>query len=95
MLETFVRSAWLFCCLTIVAGCTDSGVGSGTRPETADFLPTAADTLESSPEQPQLLLRCEAGRLGAYMVVATPADLESGRAEERAVPVKLDSVLSC
>jgi hypothetical protein len=64
----------------ILMACTD-----------ADIRPASA--LERA--EPQLLLRCEGGRLGAYMVVATPADLESGAADARAVPVKLDSVVAC
>jgi hypothetical protein len=74
-----VPRLWLFCPIILMA-CTDAPIRSGTTSERSE---------------PQLLIRCEGGRLGAYMVVATPAELESGEADLRAVPVKLDSVLSC
>jgi hypothetical protein len=90
-----VRLPWLFCYLTMSVGCTDQGLRSASAPERADFLPTTAESLEALQEEPQLLLRCEGGRVGAYLVVATPDDFESGEADDRAVPVKLDSVLAC
>ena len=90
-----MRSPWLFWYLAILVGCSDQGVRSGSRTEQADFLPRVAGSLEASEEEPQVLLRCEGGRLGAYLVVATPADLDSGKAQARAVPVKLDSVQAC
>jgi hypothetical protein len=46
-------------------------------------------------EQPRLVLRCEAGRLGAYLIVGTPAEVESGRMDNHAVVVRLDSAPSC
>ena len=85
---------WL---LSLLAGtaCTDGAVRSGAA-EQADFLPTISDTSEAlSTEQPRLILRCEEGRVGAYLTVGTAAEVESGRADGRAVPVRLDSPPSC
>ena len=87
---------WL---LSLLAGtaCTDGAVGSGAAAEPADFLPTISDTTFEalSTEQPRLILRCEGGRVGAYLTVGTAAEVESGRADGRAVPVQLDSAPSC
>jgi hypothetical protein len=51
------------------------------------------DTLGA--EQPRLVLRCEEGRLGAYLIVGTPAEAESGQMDDHAVVVRLDSAPSC
>jgi hypothetical protein len=90
------------CLLSLVAcmactACTDGPVRSGTVAEPADFLPTISDTTSEalSTEQPRLVLRCEEGRVGAYLIVGTVAEVESGRLDDRAVPVRLDSVPSC
>jgi hypothetical protein len=97
------------CLLLLLAGtaCTDGAIRSGTVAEQADFLPTISDTpseaLSSGSddhtlgnrEQPRLVLRCEAGRVGAYLIVGTAAEVESGRVDDRAVPVRLDSAPSC
>jgi hypothetical protein len=71
----------------------DRAERSGALPEAADFLPTVVES--TTLEQTQLVLRCEDGRIGAYLVVGTPAEVESGEADARSVPVKLDSVPSC
>jgi hypothetical protein len=96
------------CLLLLLAGtaCTDGAVRSGTVAEQADFLPTISDTPEAlssgsdddtlgNREQPRLVLRCEEGRVGAYLIVGTAAEVESGRVDGRAVPVRLDSAPSC
>jgi hypothetical protein len=93
--------------LSLLAGtaCTDGAVRSGAA-EQADFLPTISDTSEAfstgseddtlgNGEQPRLILRCEEGRVGAYLTVGTAAEVESGGADGRAVPVRLDSAPSC
>jgi hypothetical protein len=104
--EEPVSRIWL---LALLAGtaCTDGPVRSGTAAEQADFLPTISDTAseplstgseDDSPgnrEQPRLILRCEEGRVGAYLLVGTPAEVESGRVDDRAVPVQLDSASTC
>jgi hypothetical protein len=101
-----VSRIWL---LSLVAGtaCTDGAVRSGAVAEQADFLPTISDTTSEetlsggedhtlgTSEQPRLILRCEEGRVGAYLIVGTLAEVESGRLNDRAVPVRLDSVPSC
>jgi hypothetical protein len=46
-------------------------------------------------EEPQLVLRCEEGRLGAYLVVGTPEEVESGQVDDHAVVILLDSAPSC
>ena len=87
------------CLLSLLActACTDGPVRSGTVAEPADFLPTISDTTSEalSTEQPRLVLRCEEGRVGAYIIVGTVAEVESGRVDDRAVPVRLDSAPSC
>jgi hypothetical protein len=81
--------------LAVCAGCSDGTVRSGSLPESADFLPMAADSAEpaSSPavaldtlggEHPRLILRCEEGRVGAYLLL-----------DARAVAVRLDSAPAC
>jgi hypothetical protein len=97
---------WLLLLVACVA-CTDGPVRSGTVAEPADFLPTISDTSSESltsrsegdtlrnREQPRLVLRCEEGRVGAYIIVGTVAEVESGRLDDRAVPVQLDSTPRC
>ena len=98
--------AWLVSFLLICVACSDRGVRSGSLSQEADFLPMAADSAELvssfvinedtlGGDQPRLMLRCEAGRLGAYLLVGTPAEVESGRVDDRAVAVLLDSTPSC
>jgi hypothetical protein len=81
--------------LTVCVGCSDAGVRSGSLPESADFLPMAADSAEPASslavdldtltgEQPRLILRCEEGRVGAYLVL-----------DAHAVAVSLDSAPAC
>jgi hypothetical protein len=108
-MESLVRCLWFLPLPLVCLACSDGGVRSGTLPETADFLPMAADTAAPlSPaiidgdtlgaaggEQPRLVLRCEEGRLGAYLMVGTPAEAESGQLNDRAVPVWFDSAPSC
>jgi hypothetical protein len=63
-------------------------------PETADFLPMVADSAETE-EQPRLVLRCEQGRLGAYVVLGVPGETQSEQIDENAVVVQLDSAPPC
>ena len=89
------------------AACTDGPVRSGTVAEQADFLPTISDTASEAlltgseddtlgnREQPRLILRCEGGRVGAYLIVGTSAEVESGPLDDRAIPVRLDSATPC
>lgn len=104
-----MRCPWLVPSLLVCMACSGEGVRSGSFPEPADFLPMATDTAvpaysvviegdtlgTADAEQPRLIFRCEEGRVDAYLIVDTSAAVESGRLDERAVPVSLDSTLSC
>ena len=97
---------WL---LSLLAGtaCTDGAVRSGAAAEPADFLPTISDTTSEAlstgsgddtlgnREQPRLILRCEEGQVGAYLIVGTTAEADSGPVDDGAVPVQLDSAPAC
>lgn len=87
--------AWLVSFLLVCGSCSEPGVRSGSMPEAADFLPMTADSAEPGDERPRLVLRCEEGRIGAYLVVGTLAEVESGRIDNRAVVVRIDSAPSC
>jgi hypothetical protein len=87
-----VRNLWFGWGLLLCAACTNKGVGSGSLQ--ADFLPAVGDSVAPE-EQPQLVFRCENGRLGAYLVVGTPAEVDSDKLDPRAVAVKLDSAPTC
>lgn len=86
-----MRRFWGLIPLLAALGCSDGSVRSGAVPEPADFLPMIGDTTE----QPRVVLRCEDGRLGAYLVVHSPADEAAGPADSDAVPVRLDSAPAC
>jgi hypothetical protein len=85
---------WLVLPLIFCGACSNGGIRSGSVPEAADFLPTVGDSIELD-DQPRLVLRCEAGRLGAYLVVGAPQEVDSGQIDERAVVVRLDSAPAC
>jgi hypothetical protein len=87
--------AWFVSFLLVCVSCSDRGVRSGSLPEAADFLPMTGDSAEPASEQPRLVLRCEEGRLGAYLVVGTLGEVESGQIGDHAVVVRLDSAPSC
>jgi hypothetical protein len=101
--------AWFVSSLLVCISCSNGGVPSGSLPEAADFLPLTADSAGPASslvidadtlglgegEQPRLVLRCEEGRLGAYLVVGTLAEVESGQIGDHAVAVRLDSAPSC
>ena len=81
--------------LIVCVGCSDASLRSGSLPESADFLPMATDSIDSpsaiavdldtlSGQQPRLILRCEAGRVGAYLVL-----------DAQPVAVSLDSAPEC
>jgi hypothetical protein len=77
-----VSRKWLLPCLLLWLGCSDGAVRSGSQAVAGE-------------EEPTLVLRCEEGRVNAYMVVGLPGEAESGRMEDGAVRVDLDSVMSC
>lgn len=100
------RFRWVSSALICLA-CSERSVGSGALPEHADFLPTIArgappdseptrqeHTDTSEAEQPRLILRCEQGRIGAYVTVGTPAG-GTDRSTVEEVPVRLDSAPPC
>jgi hypothetical protein len=98
--------SWFVTSLIVCLACWDESQRSGTLPETADFLPMAAESPETGlslvgegdtvgGEQPRLLLRCEDGRLGAYIVLGTSGDGESEQVDDHAVVVRLDSAPPC
>lgn len=89
---------WILWGLAVCLACSDGRVPSGSLPEAADFLPMAGDsgvqdTMGS--EQPRLILRCEDGRLGAYIVLGPPGEAEADPIDPRAVAVELDSAPAC
>ena len=90
-----MRCLWLTPLLLAGLGCSDGEMRSGSVPEPADFLPMVADSTDQTSEQPRLVVRCEQGRLDAFLIVGTPEEVESGRLDDRAVPVQLDSAPSC
>ena len=49
----------------------------------------------SESESPTLVFRCHDGRVSAYVVVATTADIAAGDLPEDAVEVQLDSAPTC
>ena len=98
--------SWLVAGLTVCLACSDGSQRSGTLPETADFLPMVADSADSGlslagegdtvgAEQPRLILRCENGRLGAYIVLGPPSETGMDPIDSRAVAVELDSAPAC
>jgi hypothetical protein len=93
-----VRRLSLLLVLSTCLACSDHSARSGALPQQADFLPSitkaAPETLAAS-EEPRLLLRCEQGRMGAYLVVGTDIDSEPGQPQLNAVAVALDSAPPC
>jgi hypothetical protein len=75
-----VSRAWLLACSLLWIGCSDAPVPSG-------FLSREAE--------PVLLLRCQEGRVTAYITLDPPADLERGPVPDDAVPIQFDSTPSC
>jgi hypothetical protein len=49
----------------------------------------------TSGEQPRVMVRCEAGHLGAYVVLTGAQGGDSAALDDRAVPVTLDSAPAC
>jgi len=75
-----VSRAWLVPCLLLWIGCSD-------RPEPSGFLDRESE--------PLLLLRCQEGRITAYLTVDPPDEEEAGAIPDGAVPVQLDSTPPC
>jgi hypothetical protein len=63
---------------------------------TTGVLPLSGDTLaDAGEERPRVVVRCEAGRLGAYLVMDGSLDADSAGLDDRAVPVTIDSPPRC
>jgi hypothetical protein len=77
-----VSRKWLLPCLLLSLGCSDGAVRSGSLAVQGEAEPT-------------LLLRCEAGRVNAYLVVGPPGEGGASQIEDGAVRVDLDSVVAC
>jgi len=77
-----VSRKWLLPCLLLSLGCPDGAVRS-------------RSLAVASEEEPTLVLRCEGGRVNAYLVVGPAGEAESGPIEDGAVRVDLDSAMSC
>jgi hypothetical protein len=48
-----------------------------------------------SGERPRVVVRCEAGRVAAYLVMADRPESDSAGLSDRAVPVLMDSAPAC
>jgi hypothetical protein len=87
---------WLTSSLLTCIACSPGSVPSGSLPESADFLPVIADSLEEpAGDHPQLVLRCEEGIVAAYLVVGTSPEVGLDSSDGRAVRVQFDSTQSC
>ncbi len=73
---------WLLPCLLLWLGCSDGAVQTGS--------PAVAGE-----EEPTLVIRCEEGRVNAYLVVGPAGEAESDGMENGVVRVDLDSAMSC
>jgi hypothetical protein len=63
---------------------------------TTGSLSLSVDALpDSGGEQPRVVVRCEGGRLGAYLVTSGTRDGDSTGLADRAVPVTIDSAPPC
>jgi hypothetical protein len=59
----------------------------------SDSVPLLRPGGDDSGERPEVMFRCEEGRLGAYLVTAPAGD--DGVFGEQMVPISLDSAPSC
>jgi hypothetical protein len=62
---------------------------------TGTLVPEDDTILGPSGERPRLVLRCEAGQVGAYVVMEGSEEAEPDPAGADYVPVELDSAQSC
>jgi hypothetical protein len=46
-------------------------------------------------EQPRVVVRCESGRVAAYLVMGETPDVDTAGLSERAVAVAMDSAPAC
>jgi hypothetical protein len=78
-----VSRTWLVSCLLLALACSDRGVPSGSV------------ALPAGDEPPTLILRCQNGRVGAFLVAGGSLEAESGALPDQVVEVELDSAVSC
>jgi hypothetical protein len=90
-----VSRSWIVTGIAGFLGCSnpalrpEQAVADTLRVETSGT--TAADSA-SEGSQPTVLFRCEAGRVGAYIV---PGSLDTLPWEDQLVPIALDSAPEC
>ncbi len=72
--------AWLMLCLLLGIGCSAGPLPSGSL---------------DNENQPMILLRCQEGRVAAYITMDRPDELNAGSLPDGSVPVQLDSPPSC
>jgi hypothetical protein len=91
---------WVAFVLLVSTACTDRDTSTGHVAESADFLPTLDSSLAATTQEdtladvgPRLVLRCDGGHLGAYIV--TDESTGTGEIGSDAVEVRLDSAPSC
>ena len=81
----------LWTCILLLLGCSEEVVRSASADPVSE-LPLGGD---EGNEQPSLLLRCEEGRVRAYLVIGSPTVADTGGIDGTAVPVDLDSTYAC
>jgi hypothetical protein len=77
-----VSRKWLLPFFLLSLGCSDGAVRSGSLTVGGE-------------EEPTLVLRCEEGRVNAYLVVGPPGEGGASQMEDGAVRVDLDSAPPC
>ena len=83
-----MRRMWMVGCLLLALACSDSNVRSAALSADPDSV-GPADAV-----QPMVMFRCEAGRLGAYLVASTGGG-DADVLPENAIRVDLDSSPPC
>jgi hypothetical protein len=81
---------WLLPCLLLSNACSDRPVRSGSL-----SLPGNQDSVGGSESEPTLVLRCQNGRVSAYLVSGSPAEIATQQVQDGAVEVQLDSAPPC
>jgi hypothetical protein len=77
-------------CVLFSLACSDGGLRA------ASIDPSSRASLaDEDGEGPSLILRCEEGRVNAYVLMDMPAEADSGSIDDGAVEVQLDSAPAC
>lgn len=89
-----MRHIGLGACLLLAAGCSNGEVRSEMGPLVASATAALDSVVEPdlAGEQPTVLLRCEEGRIGAYVVTG---EFDDQPAENQMVRISLDSAPEC